>query len=519
LELDRLANQNQAIKRPIHKWLSLLAINLGNFVPPLDTGILIFILPVISVDLNAPVDVVIWVPLISLLIEGSFMPIFGKISDRSGRKRYFILGLALFSLGSFLAGNSLTVYEILIYRTLQGFGGAFILANGRALIADTFEPGKRGFAFGTHVTTIYIAQALGPALAGSVITFTSILGWRYVFFISGTVAALVIPIAFVFIKESPKRKSIKVDWMGALLFATALLSGLATIIQSAGRGINTSIAIYIQFIRIPIFNIYFYPSTVITIPLVWVAGLAVITTALFLAREALSKSPQDLLIDPRFFTRNRIFLTANTAALLLYVAHYGSLFLMSFYLQIIKGFDPLTTGLILMTEPVAVTIFALIGGTLSDRVGTRDPSIIGLIMSGSALLLFAIGISQTSPAIYIVILLATIGAGVGLFAPANTNATLSSVTPDKRGVANGILGMIRHTGQSLSLALGTALIGIYIFGSGSLLGGSFTAAQYVGALQINFFAGAILMFLAVPIVWRGERDVNEILNLQQKEAV
>ncbi len=508
----------QAIVKSNHKWLSLLAINLGNFVPPLDTGILIFILPVISVDLNAPIDVVIWVPLISLLIEGSFMPIFGKLSDKRGRKRFFIAGLALFSIGSFLAGNSLTVYEILIYRTLQGFGGAFILANGRALITDAFPAGKRGFAFGTHVTTIYIAQALGPALAGSVITFTSILGWRYVFYISGTIAALVIPIAVIFIKESPKQRAIKVDWIGSLLFATALLGGLATIIQSAGRGINTSIDIYIQYIRIPVLNLYYYTSFVYSIQLIWIAAVAVVAAVIFLAREILSKSPENLLIDPRLFTKNRIFLTANTAALLLYVAHYGSLFLMSFYLQIIKGFSPLETGLILMAEPLSVTIFSIIGGSLSDRVGTRDPSIIGLIASGSALLLFSIGINQESSAIYVVILLAMIGAGVGLFAPANTNATLSSVPPEKRGVANGILGMMRHTGQSLSLALGTALIGIYIFGSGSIIGQTFTPSQYIGALQLNFFAGAILMFLAVPIVFRGERNINQVLVVPQKQT-
>jgi MFS family permease len=487
-------------------------------VPPLDTGILIFILPVISIDLNAPIDVVIWVPLISLLIEGSFMPIFGKLSDRSGRKKYFVAGLALFSLGSFLAGNSLTVYEILIYRTLQGLGGAFILANGRALITDSFEAGQRGFAFGTHVTTIYIAQALGPALAGSVITFTSILGWRYVFYISGAVAAAVIPIALVFIKESPKKKSIKVDWLGSILFATALVGGLATIIQSAGRGLNTSIDIYIQYIRIPVLNIYFYTSAVITIPLIWVALLSVVATALFVGREVFSKSPENLLIDPRLMVKNRIFLTSNVAALLLYIGSYGSLFLMSFYLQIIKGFSPLETGLILMTEPLAVTIFSIIGGSLSDRVGTRDPSTIGLIATGFGLLLFGVGISQTSSALYIVILLATIGAGVGLFAPANTNANLSSVPPEERGVANGILGMMRHTGQSLSLGLGTALIAVYIFRSGSIIGQTFSPAQYIGALQLNFFVGAVLMFLAVPIVLRGERSVNQVLVAPKETA-
>ena len=100
------------------------------------------ILPTISISLKAPVDVVIWVPLVSLLVEAAFMPTFGNYSDRNGRKRYFILGLVLFAIGSFLAGNSLTIYELLIYRVIQSFGSAFILANGRALIVDIFGPGQ-----------------------------------------------------------------------------------------------------------------------------------------------------------------------------------------------------------------------------------------------------------------------------------------------------------------------------------------------------------------------------------------
>ena len=101
--------------------VSLAAVNIGNFVPPLDTGILIFLLPVISVSLNAPVDIVIWVPLISLLIEASFMPVFGRL-ETSGEERAVHIGSTLFSIGSFLAGNSLTIYELLIYRILQGLG-------------------------------------------------------------------------------------------------------------------------------------------------------------------------------------------------------------------------------------------------------------------------------------------------------------------------------------------------------------------------------------------------------------
>lgn len=499
-----------------HKWLTLAAINIGNFVPPLDTGILIFLLPVISISLNAPVDIAIWVPLTSLLIEASFMPIFGRLGDKSGRKRYFIVGLFLFSLGSFFAGNSLTIYEVLIYRVLQGLGGAFILSNGRALIADSFAPEKRGFAFGTHVTTIYIAQTLGPALAGGVITVTSVFGWRYVFYISGAIAAAAIPIALIFIKESPKHKGIKVDWIGALLFAAALSSGLAAITEGAGNGINSTLSIYIQYIRIPILNIYFYTSALIAIPVLYMVIVALVTTSLFLLREVFSKSP--LLIDPKLFTQNRIFATANSAALLLYIAHYGSLFLMSFYLQIIKGFPPLTTGLILMVEPLSVTIFSILGGSLSDRIGTRDPSLTGLLLTGSALLLFSLGLTVGSTALYVVILLGTIGAGVGLFAPSNTNANLSSIPSEQRGVANGILGMMRHSGQAISLALGTLFVGYYIFGS-PVIGGTFSAEQYVGALHLNLMLGAILAFVAVPIVWRGERNMSPLNQTQIRPEI
>ena len=149
------------------KWFSLAAVNLGNFVPPLDTGIMSLILPTISLSLKADITVVIWVPLTSLIVTAAFMPIFGRFSDAHGRKRYFVLGLGLFALGAFLCGNALTIYELLIYRVVQALGGAFILSNGRALIVDAFEPGQRGFALGTHISTIYSGMTVGVAITGA----------------------------------------------------------------------------------------------------------------------------------------------------------------------------------------------------------------------------------------------------------------------------------------------------------------------------------------------------------------
>src|SRR5713226_1963335 len=134
------------LSRVPHRWAGLAAINLGNFVTPLDTGIMALILPTIAYNIRAPVSIVLWVPLSSLLIGAGFMPVFGRLSDRSGRRKYFVVGLVLFAVGAILAGNSLTIYELLVYRVIQSFGGAFVLANGRAMIADLFEEKRRGFA-------------------------------------------------------------------------------------------------------------------------------------------------------------------------------------------------------------------------------------------------------------------------------------------------------------------------------------------------------------------------------------
>ncbi len=219
------------------KWFSLAAVNIGNFVPPLDTGIMSLILPTISISLKAPIQLVLWVPLESLIITAAFMPIFGRFSDAHGRKRYFILGLALFSIGAYLSGNSLTIYDLLIYRVIQSLGGAFILSNGRALIVDAFEPRERGFALGTHISVIYVGMTVGVAITGTLVDVTQAVGWRYVFYAGSVIAAIAIPISLVALKESPKNLKIKTDWLGAIFFAGALGSALVALTAYSRTGL------------------------------------------------------------------------------------------------------------------------------------------------------------------------------------------------------------------------------------------------------------------------------------------
>ncbi|MDA4115435.1 MAG: MFS transporter [Thaumarchaeota archaeon] len=486
------------------KWFSLAAVNIGNFVPPLDTGIMSLILPTISINLKAPISLVLWVPLESLIITAAFMPIFGRFSDAHGRKRYFILGLALFSIGAYLSGNSLTIYDLLIYRFVQSLGGAFILSNGRALIVDAFEPNQRGFALGTHISTIYIGMTVGVALTGTIVDVTQTLGWRYVFYAGSAIAALAIPISIVALKESPRNLKMKTDWLGALFFAGGLGAALVGLTSYSSNG-TTPISIYIQSIYIPFLHYFLYPNVAITIPLDYIAIVGVVSTVLFVAREMTTPQP---VINFHTFRTNSMFASTNFSALFVYMAHYGTLILLSFYLELIQQVSPLTAGLLLTVEPLSVTIFALFGGWIASRTSSRDPSMAGLVIVTASLLLFST-LTETTSTTTIAFLLAMLGAGVGIFAPTNTNANLASVPPGDRASANGILGMMRSTGQSVSLAIGSILLGLLLFGKNlAKNGGTFTPEKYVAAIHLYFLFGAALAALAVYFAYRGREPTG-----------
>jgi MFS family permease len=439
--------------------------------------------------------VVIWVPLTSLIITAAFMPIFGRFSDAHGRKRYFVLGLALFAIGAYLSGNSLTIYELLIYRVVQSLGGAFILSNGRALIVDAFEPKERGFALGTHISVIYVAMTVGVAITGTLVNVTQAIGWRYVFYASAAIAAVSIPLSLVALRESPRNLKIKTDWLGAIFFAGSLGGALGALTAYANG--YAAINIYFEDIYIPFINFYIYLNAAVSVPVALIALVGVVSAALFAFWERRTSQP---LINFHTFRTNSMFASTNFSALFLYMSHYSTLILLSFYLQIIRAINPFTAGLILTVEPLSVTIFALFGGWIAGRTGSRDPAIAGLGIAAFSLVLLST-LNEDSSILLLVFLLALLGAGVGIFAPSNTNANLASVLPGDRALANGILGMMRHTGQSVSLALGSILIGLYLFGLG--FSGTFTPARYIEAVDLNFVVGAIFAGVAAYFAYRG----------------
>lgn len=463
------------------KWLALAVINIGTFMAPFDTGIVSIVLPNIARDFRAPITFAIWVPVIYLIILAAFMTSFGRYSDIKGRKKFYIIGLAVFVVGSFLSGTSSDILPMLVFRMVQAIGGAFLLANGRALITDAFPPHQRGFAMGTHVTTIYVALALGPALGGVI---TDLVGWRTVFFVNVPVGIAMLILTYLKVHERGEPAKVKMDWLGSLLLGF----GLGTLLLGLTFGPSNNWDIkqtHFELIegQVQSFNI--------SIPLLLATGVILLVG--FGIVQLRSKYP---VLDLRLLASNRLFLSSNLSALLMYTAHHSSIIMLSFYLQLFRGIDPFDAAIILAALPATVTVVSPIGGTLSDKIGSRELSAIGLTLITVSLAILGFLTPSTSM-VLIGLALTVLGIGVGLFAAPNTNANLSSVTPDKRSLANGMLGSMRHMGQSLSLVLSVAAIGIFLPESIYEEGGVIFVAEYIMGMNNAFRLGAVISAIGI----------------------
>ncbi|MCS6769788.1 MAG: MFS transporter [Candidatus Caldarchaeum sp.] len=472
--------------------------NAGTLPPPLDTGLVAIILPVVSSDLRAHISIASWVPIVYLIIITALMPLLGQYSDRRSRKNMFILGLLTFAVGAYLSGSSFTIYELLIYRALQGVGAALVLANSRALISDVFEEKGGGLAMGVHVAVIYFALLMGPLLGGVMLTLTSLIGWRDVFLLNVPLclaSALLVYIALP--RGATTRGNIveKTDWLGGVLLLAGLFSLLGGVtLWPVHKGV---VEVLVEEIRITFLGLYFRPFFYVSFP-AWMmvaAGLACI--ALFFLRERRKNKSQ--IIPLNLLSTNLRLRSASLAILLLYTAHHGVWIVVSFYLTAVVGLDPITAGFILGVLPLTVLAVSPVGGFLSDRYGHSEVSTLGLFIA--ALSLFSLSlISPQTTLLYTAISLAMLGVGIGLFAAPNTNSALASVASEVRAQVNGLMGFMRHLGQSLSIAISAAILDYSIGYEKFLEGGVIELSAFTRGVGMNFLLGGMIAAAAAVIV-------------------
>jgi EmrB/QacA subfamily drug resistance transporter len=392
----------------------------------LDVSIVNISLPRIMGDLNANLSAIQWVVLAYLLTISSLLLTFGRLADLMGRKRVYIAGFAVFTVGNLLAGLSHSVTELILARALTGVGGAMIQANGTAITAAVFPPEERGKALGLNGTIVAAGLVTGPTIGG---VLTDALGWRSVFFVAIPVGLLAIPLAALILQEglisSPRgARREPFDWLGALLWAGLLFAFLFALNRGPDIGWSS-----------PVIVTLFAASALLLVA--------------FTLVELRNAYPTIRLSLFRIWG----FSAGCTASFSAFVGQQASTFLMPFYLQVALALSARMAGLLMTTVPFAMALVAPVSGRLSDRYGSRALATAGLGILVLGLFLLSRVTTADQGYAPVVGALTLLGLGAGMFQSPNNSFIFGSVPREHYGVASGFIATMRTAGSSLGITL------------------------------------------------------------------
>lgn len=410
-------------------WWILITVGVGTFMSALDGSVVNAILPVIRDFFSAGVAAIEWVVVIYLLVVSALLLTFGRLGDLHGHKPVYLLGFAIFVISSALCGMAPSANGLVLFRGLQAIGAAMLMANSPAILTKSFPPAQRGQALGLQATMTYLGLMVGPSLGG---WLAAQFGWRWVFYINlpvGLVAFLLtqqfIPRHFASEQETTKRE--RFDLPGAVVFSL----GLVALLLGLNRGHDWG-----------------WGSPAILALL----GASVLLLAAFILIERRAPAP---MLDLSLFSR-RTFSTSVLSALLNYIALYGIIFLMPFYLIQGRGLDSAQSGLILTAQPLIMAIVAPISGYLSDKIGSRLLATLGMVILSAGLFLLS-RLGPETPLEAVALYLGVAGLGIGIFVSPNNSALMGSAPRARQGIAAGMLATARNVGMVLGVGLAGAI--------------------------------------------------------------
>jgi EmrB/QacA subfamily drug resistance transporter len=384
-----------------YRWTVLVNTTIGGFMASLDGSILTVSLPTIARDLNTGVGLMLWIMMgYTVVITALLLPL-GRLADMRGRVRFYLAGFIIFTLGSLFSGLSWSGPALLCGRMFQGIGAALMWSNSTAILTDAFPAEDRGMALGINQMAI-LTGSIGGLILGGVIT--SLLGWRWIFFVNvpiGTFGALW---TYYSLREvGTFSRGEGVDPWGVGLF----VSGLVAILLGLTRVVAGD--------RGPI------------VPILFAVGVVILVVFAFVERRQRSPMMDFALLRIRAFT------VGNASQFLNALARGALMFMLTFAFQGLLGASPLRAGLMIM--PLSLTILCVgpISGTLSDRLGSRWLTSVGLFISAVALFLLA-SFRLTGAYLPVAAALVVAGLGNGMFNSPNTSAVMGSVPARQPGV-------------------------------------------------------------------------------------
>ena len=405
---------------------ALVVAGVSSFLMPFMLSAVNIALPAIQKDLPMDAVTLSWVATAYLLSAAVFLVPVGRLADIYGRKKFYITGMLLFTIGAAICGGAGSPRMLIASRCLQGAGSAMIFATSIAILSSVYPPNERGRVLGITVAAVYMGLSIGPWAGGLITEYGS---WRLLFWSAVPCGLAVAGLAMTMLRQEwAESAGDPVDWPGAIIYAVgivAFLVGISKIPTPAGIALTV-------------------------VGILCIAGFA--------AWERRSQHP---VMDVRLFTENRVFAFSSLAALIHYSATFAVTFLLSLDLQHIQRLSPQAAGAILMAQPVLMALFSPMAGRMSDRIEPRWIASLGMVLTAKSMAILAFIDAGTS--LYLIVgCLMLLGFGFALFSSPNMNAIMGAVPPRSYGIASGTVGTMRLLGQVLSMAIATLIFSAII---------------------------------------------------------
>ncbi len=389
---------------------------LGAFVAPLGMASVNVAIPALAEDLGANAVLVSWIPTVVLISNIMFMLPAGKCADLWGRKRLFFFGVCINAGASAVAFFAQSIEALLVLRFIQGIGSAMMFATSMALLISVFPADKRGLPLGLNAACIYLGLTLAPALGGWV---TEAWGWRHVFLLPLPIAVVVLAILTRVPGEWRGHSKDRFDWRGAILFAAVAVSLALGLAGIPGLGHVALVA------------------------------LALVLLALFVRMQARAQTP---LIRVQMFRESKLFSMSLTTASLMYASSYPLGFMLSLYLQYVRGYSAGEAGQIMLVQALTMACVAPVAGRLSDFFPAR-----WLASAGCACTLVGFALLSTLDAtterLDIMLALLLVGFGFGFFSSPNNHVVMHSAAAHEVGVAAATLNLARVMGNLVGMSM------------------------------------------------------------------
>lgn len=409
-----------------NRWKILSVVVLGAFMSTIDSSIVNVALPVMSKHLNVGMDSIQWVVTSYLIVISAFIVSFGKIADKKGKVKVFLTGFVIFGTGSILCAISNSLLFLIFSRIFQAVGASMFMATNQGIIAEVFPASERGRALGLSGTTVALGTMIGPPLGGIMVQF---LNWQSIFIVNVPIAIIGFIIGkFILPKKETFEKSEAFDFKGSSSFMIFIISLFWAILSGENIG-WTSVPIICAFL------------------------ISFISIIIFFVSERNVKNP---MIDFSMF-KNKLFDVSLICGYISFLAMFCMNIIHPFYLEYTLKASPAVSGMLMIVSPLCLAFAAPISGYISDKIGCEILTFLGLSCIGIGLVLIAF-LNEHSSYLDIILRVALIGIGSGLFQSPNNSIVMGCITKSKLGVAGSLNALVRNMGMVSGIAFSVAIL-------------------------------------------------------------